>query len=184
MIGKRSKKPVMEEKILDVDATMQGTMIFKDPVNLKINGRFDGNLTTRGNLTIGQSAEVNADIIGENITISGRVTGDIIAEKSLKISPPARVVGNIETPSLTVEEGAVLHGDCRMIFDEAEVSSLEGGAKKNSLTAEEVARYLEIDTSLVLEWANSGKLQGRKENNAWRFERSVIDEWIKNEKLR
>jgi excisionase family DNA binding protein len=174
----------MEEKVLDVDATMQGTMIFKDPVNLKINGRFEGNLTTRGSLTIGPSAEVTADIIGENIVISGRVVGDVIAEKSLKLLPPARVVGNVETPSLTVAEGALLHGDCRMIFDEAEVNSIASRAKKGALTAEEVARYLEVDASLVLEWADSGRLHGRKENNNWRFERSVVDEWIKNEKIK
>ena len=33
----------LEEKILDVDAAMQGNLIFKDPVNLRINGKFEGN---------------------------------------------------------------------------------------------------------------------------------------------
>ena len=43
---RRNKNQEPEEKILDVNATMQGTMIFKDPVNLRINGEFEGKLDT------------------------------------------------------------------------------------------------------------------------------------------
>ena len=59
MMGKRDKKHEVE-KTLDVDASMQGSLIFKDPVNLKINGRFEGTLNTKGNLMIGEHATVNA----------------------------------------------------------------------------------------------------------------------------
>jgi cytoskeletal protein CcmA (bactofilin family) len=92
MIGKKQRRPEAEEKILDVNASMQGNMIFKDPVNLKINGTFEGTLTTKGNLTIGESAEVKADIIGENIVIAGKVTGDIIAWQDA-----AKYYGRIKT---------------------------------------------------------------------------------------
>lgn len=184
MFGKKSRRPEMEEKILDVDASIQGNVVFKDPVNLKINGKFEGNLTTKGNLTIGDKAEINADIIGENIVISGRVFGDIIAEKSLKLMPPAKVIGNIRTPSLVIGEGALLQGDCQMIFDENELTNLKAISKKNSLTLEEVARYLEVEPSLIMEWANSGRLQARKENNTWKFDKTAVDEWIKSEKIR
>lgn len=184
MIGKKSKKPEVEEKQLDVNASMQGNMVFKDPVNLKINGTFEGTLTTKGNLTIGESAEVNADIIGENIVIGGQVTGDIIAERSLKLVPPGKVIGDIKTPSLVIEEGAVLHGDCYMIFDEAEISKMSSKTKRGVMSAEEVARYLEVDPNSVISWADSGRLRGRKENGAWMFDRAVIDEWIKSEKVR
>jgi len=184
MIGRKTKKPESEDKILDVNASMQGNMVFKDPVNLKINGTFEGTLTTKGNLTIGESAEVKADIIGENIVIAGQVNGDIIAERSLKLIPPARVIGDIKTPSLTIEEGSTLHGKTHMIFDESELNRLAPRNKKGVMTLEEVARYLEVEPSSVAEWATSGKLQRRKENNNWRFDRSIIDEWVKDEKIR
>jgi excisionase family DNA binding protein len=184
MIGKKVKKVEVEEKILDVNASMQGNMVFKDPVNLKINGTFEGSLTTKGNLTIGESAEVNADIIGENIVIAGKVTGDIIAERSLRLVAPARVIGDVRSPSLMVDEGAILHGACQMIFDEAQISALNAKNKKGVMSAEEVARYLEVDINAVNSWADSGKLRGKKENGAWRFERTVVDEWVKAEKIR
>jgi len=184
MIGRRVKKVEVEEKILDVNASMQGNMIFKDPVNLKINGTFEGSLTTKGNLTIGESAEVNADIIGENIVIAGKVTGDIIAERSLRLVAPARVIGDIRSPSLMVDEGAVLQGSCQMIFDEAEIARLSSKNKKGVMSAEEVARYLEVDVNAVTSWADAGRLRGRKENGGWRFERTIVDEWVKTEKIR
>ncbi|MFA6610525.1 MAG: polymer-forming cytoskeletal protein, partial [Candidatus Omnitrophota bacterium] len=68
MMGKKDKRHE-EEKILDVDAAMQGSLIFKDPVNLRINGRFEGLLNTKGNLMIGEAAAVNADITGDSIII-------------------------------------------------------------------------------------------------------------------
>lgn len=180
MIGKKSKRPEIEEKILDVDANMQGNLIFKDPVNLKINGSFEGNLTTKGSLTIGEHSEVTGDIIGEAIVVAGRVSGDIIAQKSLKIMPPASVIGDVETPSLSISEGAVLHGNCRMVFDEAQLQA----TRKNVLTLEEAASYLEVDPSVVNGWADSGRLKGRRENNGWRFDRAIVDEWIRTEKIR
>lgn len=184
MIGKKPRRGELEEKILDVDASIQGNVIFKDPVNLKINGKFEGTLTTKGNLTIGESAEITADIIGENIIIAGKVSGDIIAEKSLQLISPAKLIGNIKTPSLVINEGALLNGSCQMVFDEAEVARMQAAAKKNFLTTEEVARYLEVEPSLIMEWANAGKLRGRKDNGTWRFERTVVEELVKSEKIR
>lgn len=184
MMGKKGKRPEVEEKQLDVNASMQGNMVFKDPVNLKINGTFEGNLTTKGNLTIGESAEVNADIIGESIIIAGAVNGDIIAEKSLKLISPARVTGDIKTPSLVVEEGAILHGNCHMIFDEAALTKIGDRNKRGLMSLEEVARYLEVDPSIVTAWADSGRLRGRRESTGWRFEKVIVDEWVKNEKIK
>jgi excisionase family DNA binding protein len=156
------KKP--EEKVLDVDASMQGTLSFKDPVNLRINGKFEGNLDTKGNLTIGQSAIVLADIIGDNIIVGGRVKGNILAKESLTLLPTAIVEGNISPCKLNITEGAILEGRCSMLRD--------------FLNAEELSRYLEVELNSVVDWANSGKIPARKEGNEWKFERKAIDSWV------
>ena len=88
-------KKKVEDKILDVDASMQGSMTFKDPVNLRINGKFEGTLEVRGNLTIGATAIVNADISGDNIIIGGRVRGRVTAKERLTLLPTAIVEGDI-----------------------------------------------------------------------------------------
>ena len=168
------------EKVLDVDATMQGTLTFRDPVNLRINGSFEGTLDIKGNLTIGENAVVKAGIKGENIVVAGRVYGDIIAEKELKLMPPARVTGNIQTPRLSIVDGAILEGECRMTGK----GKGSEGSGKNVLTAEELAKYLEVDKSMIFEWAESGKLPGVKEKDAWKFNKATVDEWIANGKVK
>ncbi|MBU2436877.1 MAG: polymer-forming cytoskeletal protein, partial [Candidatus Omnitrophica bacterium] len=94
-----------EEKILDVNAAMQGSLIFSDPVNLRISGKFNGNLTTKGKLIIGENAEVNADIVGENIAIAGQVKGKIKATRTITLRSTANVSVDIETPKISIEEG-------------------------------------------------------------------------------
>lgn len=159
----------VEEKILDVDAAVQGNMCFKDPVNLRINGKFEGNLETKGNLTIGPGAQVVADIIGEDITIAGRVKGKIIARKILTLVSGAVVEGEIFPARLNIEDGALLEGTCKML--------------KDFFNAEELARYLEVDLNSISEWVNSGKIPAHKEGNDWKFERKSIDSWIASGKL-
>lgn len=162
-------KRKVEEKILDVDVAMQGNLTFKDSVNLRINGRFEGNLETRGNLTITSTAIVTADIMGDNIIIDGRVKGKIIAKERLTLLPSAIVEGEIYPAKLNVAEGAVLEGRCYMLHD--------------FMSADELALYLEVDLNSVLEWANSGKMPGLKEGNNWKFERKAIDSWVASGKV-
>ena len=169
----------LREKILDVDATMQGTLVFRDAVNLRINGSFEGTLDVKGNLTISETAVVKAEIKGENIVVAGRVHGNIIAVNELKLIPPGHVIGNITTPRLNILDGAVLDGECHMTSP----GSDSGSSVKNILTAEELAKYLEVDTTMVFEWANSGKLPAFKERDIWKFDRDKVDEWVANGKV-
>jgi excisionase family DNA binding protein len=162
-------KKKMEEKILDVDASMQGTLSFKDPVNLRINGKFEGSLVTKGNLTIGQTAIVLADINGDNIIIGGKVKGKITARERLTLLPSAIVEGDVFPAKLNVAEGAILEGNCSMLRD--------------SMNTEELAKYLEVDLNSVMEWANSGKMPAAKEGDQWRFDRKAIDNWVASGKI-
>jgi excisionase family DNA binding protein len=52
------------------------------------------------------------------------------------------------------------------------------------MTPDELAKYLEVDTALVFEWASSGRLPAVKEGASWRFDRSRIDEWLTTEKIK
>lgn len=157
-------KKKTDDKFLDVDASMQGTLHFKDPVNLRINGRFEGHLETRGNLTIGQAANVNADIIGDTIVIEGRVKGRIIAKEILMLAGTAVVEGEIIPVKLSISEGGIFEGKCTMLAD--------------FLNPEELARYLEVEVNSVLEWANAGKIPASKQGNDWKFERKAVDTWV------
>jgi excisionase family DNA binding protein len=176
---RRKQEEQPQEKILDVDASMQGTLAFKDPVNLRINGKFEGKLDTKGTLTIGEHAVVNANIEGDSIVIAGRVNGDILAKKAVRLIAPACVVGDIKTPTLSVLEGALMEGYCNMLPQEKTVRSVA-----SMLSIDEVAQYLEVDKNVVVEWADSGKLPAVKEGARWRFEKAKIEDWLSNERIK
>ena len=177
-MGKKDRKHE-GEKVLDVDASMQGSLVFKDPVNLRINGRFEGTLNTKGNLMIGENAVVNADITGDSIVIAGKVSGQVQALRELKLIAPATLVGDIKTPLLSVAEGAIFDGNCRMLSKES-----SDNAKYIGMTPEELAKYLEVDANMIMDWVNSGKLPGMRDGDNWRFDRSKIDEWVAAGKIK
>jgi cytoskeletal protein CcmA (bactofilin family) len=80
----------------------------------RIEGQVDGEISAKDTLTIGDSAVVNATISGTSIIIEGRVTGDVFAAQRLDLRAASRVEGNISTPCLVVQDGAVLEGRCSM----------------------------------------------------------------------
>jgi excisionase family DNA binding protein len=178
MMGNKDRKHE-GEKVLDVDASMQGSLAFKDPVNLRINGRFEGTLNTKGNLMIGEHAVVNADITGDTIVIAGKVSGNVHALRELKLIAPAVMIGDITTPLLSVAEGAVFDGSCKMRHKETPDPS-----RHAVMSPEELAKYLEVDAGMIMDWVNSGKLPGVREGDSWRFDRSKIDEWVASGKIK
>lgn len=176
-MGLRRKHPEEEPqpRWLEVDASMTGTLAFKDPVNLQINGQFEGTLEARGNLSIGEQARVRATIRGETISVAGTVEGALSASKRLELLSTARVTGKVTTAKLVVHEGAVLHGTCEMVSE-------QGNAEWMSL--DELARYLEIETGTVLEWVQAGRLPAQQDGGQWRFDRARIEEWLAQEKIK
>ena len=172
------KKERLDDKILDVDARMQGTIVFKDPVNLRINGSFEGKLETCGTLTIGENANVHADIQGDRIIVAGKVTGNLTAVESISLIPPAVVQGNIQTPILSITEGAVLDGRCRMLS----VQESDSGSQR-ILSLRDVAQYLEVEAKVVEEWASQKKIPAEFQNGEWRFNKTAIEKWLQDEKV-
>ncbi len=173
------RKDEMEEKILDVDASMQGTITFKDPVNLRINGSFEGKLDTKGSLTIGENAKVKANIQGDRIVIAGKITGDVNATHSISVIAPALIRGNLTTPRLSVTEGAVIEGQITMLNL---VNSQDGS--DTLLTLKDVAQYLEVEAKIVEDWAKSNKIPARLDNGNWIFSKAAVDRWIQEENAR
>ena len=177
MLGKKNGSG--SQKVLDVDASLQGNLVFKDAVNLHINGHFEGKLETKGDLLIGEHATVKANILGERITISGNVTGDVTALTELIVTPTGRIIGDIRTPQLVTERGAMFHGMSRMIS----ANEKETQARGVFFSLDEVSRYLSVETGLISEWAQDGKLPGQRDGEMWKFEKQKVDEWIANGRI-
>jgi cytoskeletal protein CcmA (bactofilin family) len=83
---------------------------------LRVDGHLSGQVKSEGGtLIVGNNGQVDADIEVAVATIHGTVNGDIIASQRLELGRAAKVNGNIQTPSLVIEQGAVFEGSCRMV---------------------------------------------------------------------
>ncbi|MCQ9206064.1 MAG: polymer-forming cytoskeletal protein [Omnitrophica bacterium] len=127
-----------EEKFIDIGAAMRGSLVFSDPVNLEISGKFEGDLTLKGNLIIGKDAEVRADIVGEDIVIAGSIKGKIKATQRLKLTSTAKVTADIEAPKVCIEEGAIFNGKFHM-------------PQQNSLSSQS-HEYFSVEDKKIEEW--------------------------------
>lgn len=90
----------------------EGKLIFDGTV--RIDGKFSGEIFTKGNLIFGESSQVRAEIETNQAIISGEINGNISAESRVEIHSPGKVYGNIKSPVLVIEEGVVFEGNCQM----------------------------------------------------------------------
>lgn len=87
---------------------------------LRIDGHFSGRITSAsGALIVGAGGQVDANIEVAVATIQGAVNGDIVASQRIELGRAARLNGNLQTPSLVIEQGAVFEGACKMVQQKA-----------------------------------------------------------------
>ena len=78
-----------------------------------VEGRLACDRITAEHLVIGDSGTVAGVIEATLVIVRGTVTGNIVAAERVELSATARVTGDIEAPTLTMEAGAVVEGHCR-----------------------------------------------------------------------
>jgi cytoskeletal protein CcmA (bactofilin family) len=97
---------------LGKDTEFEGKLSFTGAV--RVDGRFSGEIFTEGTLIVGETAVVESDIQASHIIISGEVHGNIAARDRIEIHAPGKVFGNIQAKTVTIDEGVVFEGNCRM----------------------------------------------------------------------
>lgn len=107
-----STLPGAGDLLLGEGAEFEGKLTFKGTV--RIDARFTGSITTDDVLVVGEHARIDAEIACGTVVVHGQVNGNIRAKIAVELHQPARVHGNVDTPSLTVEKGAVLQGEVKM----------------------------------------------------------------------
>ena len=109
-----------------------GGTVVTGEANFKAMMRVDGHLSgrvssTSGTLIVGANGKVDANIEVAVAVIHGTINGDIIATQRLELGRAAKVHGNIQTPSLIIEQGAIFEGTCKML----QMSQAADKAKNN-----------------------------------------------------
>jgi len=117
----RHKQSDQVSGFLDKGTNVTGELEFAG--TLRIDGNFQGSVSTADNLIIGEHAIVHADIKVGEIEIHGQFFGTIQAKNRVVVFPSGRVRGDIHTPVLCVTAGALLDGGLRMADDRSDDAS-------------------------------------------------------------
>jgi cytoskeletal protein CcmA (bactofilin family) len=97
------------EKGVKLEGKLQTTGTFR------IDSTMKGTLVSDETLILGENATIEGQIEGNYVIIAGRFDGSIHARGKVEIQPKAIVTGEIHTPCLIIEPGAVFDGRCHML---------------------------------------------------------------------
>ncbi len=98
--------------LLGKGTEFDGKLVFDG--TLRIDGKYRGEIHTKGVLVIGEGSLVNAEVEAETIIVRGEIHGNLKATKRIEIRGNGRLYGNIRTATLIVEEGVTFEGSCQM----------------------------------------------------------------------
>jgi cytoskeletal protein CcmA (bactofilin family) len=79
-----------------------------------VEGRVEGEIHISRNLRIGQAGCVKATVQAASVIISGELVGDCTATDRVEIQATGRLIGNIRTPRVVIQEGATFRGNSDM----------------------------------------------------------------------
>jgi cytoskeletal protein CcmA (bactofilin family) len=98
--------------VLSSDTKFKGSLSFER--SLKIEGEFEGEITSSGILYVGKDAKIKAEIKVGSIYIDGAVTGNVTASDKVELRSASKLLGDIKASRLVVEEGAIFVGHCEV----------------------------------------------------------------------
>jgi len=104
--------------VIGPDTQIKGEMSFEG--SAKILGKFDGKITSKGEIQVGLGAVCKATIDAGTIIIDGEIAGDITARDRVKLNSTAKVTGDVIARTLIVAEGATFLGHYQVGTDAIE----------------------------------------------------------------
>lgn len=83
--------------------------------DLHVEGHFKGAIKITGNIFVGSSGVVQADVEADNVVIQGKINGNVVARKQLEIQSSGQLLGDCTAQSIDIKEGAVFDGRLNML---------------------------------------------------------------------
>jgi cytoskeletal protein CcmA (bactofilin family) len=136
------------ENLLGANTSYEGTL--RSDGNIRIDGVFSGRIETAGNVILGPSARVLADIVANVVQVWGSIQGNIKTHGRLEILSNGRVWGDIDVASLLIDEGGMFRGQCLMAgqgVEEFPLGDLSSASTQEAVAAlEQVAEMAPAET--------------------------------------
>ena len=110
---KKEKQSDTISTFLGQGTSIDGTLEFQGTIRL--DGDVKGKVVSQnGTLIIGDKAIVQAQVQVDTVIIRGEINGSIEAKTRIEAYPPARIIGEIQAPQISIESGVVFNGSCNM----------------------------------------------------------------------
>lgn len=122
--------PGGSETVLGADATFKGELSYEG--SMRIEGKFDGKITSKGRLAVGKGAHVSGEVTVANLNVEGAFKGNVAAAEKVELTASAQMLGDVRSPKLIVMEGATLVGNCVISPDALKG---QGSAERDAILA-------------------------------------------------
>lgn len=87
---------------------------------VRIDGDIEGNLSTDGNVIIGENARIKGNVNAKSAIIGGIILGDVYVKENIKLLSSSVVIGDILSRKIQIEESALFQGHCISIKNQDE----------------------------------------------------------------
>lgn len=99
-----------ETTVVGADSHFKGELSFERTA--KINGKFDGTVTGKGELLISENALCKADVQAGGVQVDGTVEGNLRASNTVRLNSKGVVRGDVTAAKMVMAEGASFYGVC------------------------------------------------------------------------
>ena len=98
---------------LTPDVEIKGSIKF-DKI-MRVDGKFEGEMVTNeGELIVGKTGTVKANVKVKNASIEGKLDGNLVAAEKVELKQKAQLLGDLQARTLVIEEGVVFVGQCNV----------------------------------------------------------------------
>jgi cytoskeletal protein CcmA (bactofilin family) len=101
--------------MIGTNSIFEGTFSVKGA--MKIDGKFEGKMLVVDKVFIGPKGRVKTNIVASSVVVEGILIGNIQASNRVLLLPTSRILGDIQTPELIIQNGTILKGRCTISHD-------------------------------------------------------------------
>ena len=108
--GDATSAPV--ETMISKECELMGSLAAKG--SLRVDGKVAGDVTTDGDVLVGEGGLIEGDIQAQNVILAGTVRGNLKLTGKLELYPTAHLTGDVKVAVLNISDGAFFNGTCEM----------------------------------------------------------------------
>jgi len=123
----REVTPIVAETVLSNQIKLEGRL--RSTSSIRFDGEMLGDLSTAGDLSVGEQGHVKGSVDGRNVVVGGTIQGNVVATGRLEILATGKVFGDITVGSLIIDEGGILRGKSAMSADDPAASFVSVGVR-------------------------------------------------------